>query len=239
MTPNKQSNTNSPPHLVLSKRHKKSTKRNVETIERFPIFSISRIARLRYVQAVTLNCNTNAFSYAVYNANGPQTPYSTGSFGIVLSTAHQPKGWDQWVTFYNDYVVLRSTMTISTSGYNSTDPAVAGGILAVCLSDSNGAYGSASDCMEDPKVKFKRLAPNTSSAPIVVSHSYDAKRFFNVHDVKDNISRIGANTTSQPTEAAYFFVQYFTNNTAATSTTGPLCWMIIDYDVLLDRKSVV
>ncbi len=230
MTPNKtKSKLKSNP-----KWGKKSTQRNsgAITIERMPIFSFSRIAKLRYVEQVTLNCNSNAFAYAVYNANGPQTPFASASTGVGATTHHQPKGWDQWTTFYNDYVVMRSTLTLSTSGYNSTDPLVAGGILAVALSDTNGAYGSAMDCLEDPKVRFKRLAPNTSAAPIIVTHSFDSKKFFHLKDIEDNITRIGANVTSQPAEAAYYFIQYFTNNTAASSTAGPYCWMVIDYEIM-------
>jgi hypothetical protein len=197
-----------------------------------PIFDVSRFVRLRYVQQITLNCHANSFAYAVYNANGPQTPFANASTGVTTTTAHQPKGWDQWAVFYNDYVVVKSKAHLSTSGLNDTSPQTGGGILSITVSDSNGAFGTGSDCLEDPKTKFKHMAPNTSTACTHLSATYDAAKFFHVKDVADNINRLGANTTSQPVEAAYFFLQYFTNDTTASFSFGPLCWLIIDYDVL-------
>ncbi len=215
-----------------SQQESRGSTRYALTVERGLPFSTSRVTTLRYVLQVTLNCNNNAFSYIVFNANGPQTPFSSASTNVTATTAHQPKGWDQWTAFYNDYVVISSTLKVTSSGQNSTDPLTGAGILAVALSDTNGAYGSAMDCLEDGKSVWKHFAPNTSQAPTVVKHYFNAKKFFNITDINDNVTRLGANVTSQPSEAAYFFVQFFCNNTAASSTSGPFTWVELEYTVM-------
>jgi hypothetical protein len=195
-------------------------------------YSISRVAKLRYCQQATLNTNSSNNSSAVYYASGCFTPASSYGAAVTTTTSHQPKGWDEWSAFYNDYAVLRSKITVRPVPNNSTSPLTSAGFIAITLSDNGSAFSVGTSAIEDGKTNFQFFGVNTSSNPITVSHRYDAKKFFNVVDVADNLSRIGAATTTNPTENAYFMVHYFTSDPTSASSTGPLCWIYIDYEIL-------
>jgi hypothetical protein len=196
-------------------------------------YSITRIAKLRYAQEITLGTSTSNNASAVLSATSAYAP-SVGSYtaGCSYTTAHQPKGWDEWTAFYNDYAVLKSKIQVRVIPNNLTNPLSSAGIIAITLSDSNSAFSVCTSALEDGKTKFKPFSVNTSANPISVSHSYDAKRFFNVKDVIDNMSRIGANTSASPSENAYFLVHFFTADPASSTSTGPLCWITIDYEIM-------
>jgi hypothetical protein len=196
-------------------------------------YSISRIAKLRYAQEITLGTSTSNNASAVFSATSAYAPWTgTSTAGVTYTSAHQPKGWDEWTAFYNDYAVLKSNIHVRVFANNLTNPLSSAGILAITLSDVNSAFSICTSALEDGKTKSKNFSVNTSANPIVVSHLYDAKKFFNVRDVVDNLTRIGANTSASPTENAYFMVSFFTADPTSATSTGPLCWVTIDYEIL-------
>lgn len=207
------------------------------TVQKALGFSRSQLVKLRYCQQVTLSPSASASAYISYAANGPFSPNIGASGGTGFTSSHQPKGWDQWVTFYNEYIVLKSSIKVTSSPPNSTAPAAGGGLLVVHLSDSATPYSSVTGVMEDGKALYKQFNPNTSSYPCVVSHSFNALRFWDLKDLKDNQKQFGAVVTSNPSELAYFHVMFFCNDTSSSTSAGPYCYVTVDYTILLTGPS--
>ncbi len=203
------------------------------TIQKALGFSRSQIVKLRYCQQVTLTPAATSVAYIVYAANGPFSPNIGASGSTGFTSSHQPKGWDQWTALYNEYVVLKSDIHVTASPPNSTAPAAGGGLMVIHLSDSATPYSSVTGVMEDGKAIYKQFNPNTSQSPCVVNHSFDARKFWDLKDIRDNQKQFGSLVTSNPAELSYFVVMFFTNDQSATSSVGPYCFVTIDYTILL------
>ncbi len=203
------------------------------TIQRALGFSRSQIVKLRYCQQVTLSPSASSNAYVVYAANGPFAPNIGASAGVGLTSSHQPKGWDQWATFYNEYVVLSSSLSVTSSPPNSTAPAAGGGLLIAHLSDSATPYSTVTGVMEDGKAIYKQFNPNTSSSPVVVRHKFDSRKFWDLKDIRDNQKQFGALVSANPSELAYFIVMFFCNDTSSSTSAGPYCFVTIDYTILM------
>jgi len=203
------------------------------TIQKALGFSRSQIVKLRYCEQVTLSPNTTNNAYISYAANGPFSPYIGSSATTGHSVAHQPKGWDQWTAIYNEYIVLDCDLSCTASPPNSTNPTSAGGLLLVHLSDSSTAYTTATSAIEDGKAIYKQFNPNTSQGPCVVRHKFNSLKFWDLKDLRDNQKQYGAVVSANPSELAYFHVEFFANDPSITTTVGPLLWVVLDYTILL------
>ncbi len=207
------------------------------TIEKALGFSRSRVVKLRYCQQVTLSPSASSSAYIVYAANGPFSPNIGASAGTGYTAAHQPKGWDQWSQFYDEYVVTHSSIKVTCSPPNSTTPASAGGLLIAHLSDVATPYATVTSVMEDGKARYKQFNPNTSSFPATVTHNFDAVKFWRLKDIQDNQKNCGAVVTANPSELAYFIVMFFCNDTSVSTSSGPYCYVTIDYTILMTGPS--
>jgi len=165
---------------------------------RFPGFPPTTRANLRYVTTVDI---ANGYTQALYKfrANGCADPDFTGD-------GHRPIGWDNWVTFYNHYVVVGSKLTVTVSAGNANNNSD-----AVCffntLADDDVVPSDLSALLEQGKVKYRILPGNMQTQrPVYIKQYYSPKRFFNITDIKDNLTRIGAATSADPAEAAMFVI---------------------------------
>lgn len=159
-------------------------------------FPSNKVVKLRYCTNATIDA-TGTFTPIFFRANSPYDP--TAALG-----GHQPLGFDQWSQFYNHYVVLGSKITwqiTSGAGANNNDAT-----LAFCyLTDDQTIGTDATLLMEQGKIKYKLLPGNMQiGSAFKLVNKYSAKRFYNIVDVKDNLDRIGAPTSTNPTEEAYF-----------------------------------
>lgn len=200
-------------------------------------FSRSQLVRLRYCQQVSLNPNTDSGSYIVYTANGAYQPNIALATGAAASLNHQPMGWDQWTAVYNDYVVIGSKIRVSAVSPNSANPAAGSGIIAILLSDSPTPFivtatQGATTMIEQGRASYKQIGTNTSQGPCRVTHKFSSKKFWNLANIKDNVTRVGSDVNNNPAEQAYFHIYFYANDESVTSTTGPSCWITIDYVVL-------
>lgn len=200
-------------------------------------FSKSQVVKLRYCQAVQLNPAADSGAYIVYTANGPFAPNISASASVSQSAAHQPYGWDQWTAIYNDYVVIGSRVKVTATAPNSTSPSAGSGLITILLSDSPTPYVvttsvGATTAIESGRATYRQFAPNTSQAPIKLSKSFSAKKFWNITNIKDNITRLGAAVSANPSEQAYFQIYFSANDESISTSSGPLCWIILDYLVI-------
>lgn len=200
-------------------------------------FSRSQVVKMRYVQSVQLNPNADSGAYIMFRANSPFAPLGLSSAGVAYNTSHQPYGWDQWTAIYNEYVVIGSKITMTCVAPNQTSPNSGSGIVALFLSDNNSAYSvttndGCTNMIETGRASYKQFSPNGSGKPTVLSHKFSPKKFWNLSNLKDNVTRVGSDIGSSPTEVAYFHCYFYTNDESVTTSAGPLCWITLDYIVM-------
>lgn len=162
-------------------------------------FPKTNAVKLRYVTTNVLDAAPGTMASLAYRANGCFDPeYSVGG--------HQPNGFDQWSAFYNHYVVVGSKIKVTMALTGTT---AAGGMLlgGVFLSDDTTHSTSVTSLMEQSQYRGRKgYYSVNASKPVTVSKGFSAKKFFNVTNITDNWTRLGAQITADPTEQAYFIV---------------------------------
>lgn len=188
--------------------------------------------KLRYITRLTLSPAAGGLTaHSVYRANGPFDPDQSG-------IGHQPQGYDQWTAFYNHQVVLASKIkaTFSISGTDTTGGMVCG-IQLRDVSTFNDAEFDRN--VENVTTTHKVGSYYTgANVPVIVSKNFNAKRFFNLTDVKDNISRVGSSVLSAPTEEAFFTV--FVGSSNSVVNPGTVHALVqLEYDVLFSEPKLL
>lgn len=154
-----------------------------------------RIIKLRYADTISITSTAGALGYHVYRAN---SLYDTDVTGV----GHQPMGYDLWTQMYNHYCVLGAKIYVKAADDGlSTGPATYSGVLL--SDDSIIPHSTSSGLMEEG---FKTRIAVFQRKPIIMSCGYSAKKFFNVANVKDNVTRIGATISQNPFDQAYFHI---------------------------------
>lgn len=178
----------------------------------------TRRAYLRYCDQLSITSTTGLIGTDIYRANSVYDPYQP-------SGGHQPMGYDVWASMYNHYVVkgarIRITPAVDTS---AASPCMFGVYLS---DDVTPPYSTWTAYMEARKGTCKQYLGRQSFTKSAIS-KYSAKQFYNIKDVRDNVSRIGAGTASNPTEEALFIVWV---QNMDSSTDSYLFNITIDYIV--------
>lgn len=192
--------------------------------------NINPIQRQRYVQYITLTSTTGTIAVNNFAANGMHDPDLTGA-------GHQPLRWDQMKLFYNHYIVLGSKITVTTVGH-ITD--VAGNMvpaaMGIYLDDSTTNPSTYQQLIEQGRTRYTITNQHTGEAKKKVSNYYSCKKFFNVKDVKDNVTRLGAANSANPSDLAVF--NLWLQALDGSSTTSPVqCIVQIDYICLYSEPT--
>lgn len=217
----------------LARRRKRKTKKR--TYRRRNTFtSISRSTplgfpkvkhvKMRYVEAWNFLPIAGSMIKHNFRLNGIYDPR-------VATGGHQPYGHDQWLVFYNHYVVSKSKITVTfvpQDKTTNTTPMVCG----VYLDDDNTNSTVWGDLLETGQSSQQILQPSDISKS-TQSLSYDAKRFYNITDLKDNFDRLGASMGVDPGEQAIavVYVQPLDYASGGSVTAR----IVIDYDVILSE----
>lgn len=206
-----------------SYRRKRSYKkrRGVFRLQRqMPVgFPKTNMVKLRYVDSVQLNAIAGVIDTYVFRANSIFDPNFTG-------IGHKPNGMDQWGNFYNHYVVVGSKIKVT---WATTSVTTTGGlsVRGVFLSDDTTYSTSLTDLLEQSQSRRSTALPSTTK-PTVTVKGYSAKKFFNITNITDNWSRLGANFGVNPQEIA-FFVLYYGNANASVDPIAVTALVEIDY----------
>lgn len=170
------------------------------TNSRAPGMPLTRTAKLRYVDTIPINSDaTGGLQSFAYRANGLFDPY-------VPLGGHQPMGYDTWATLYNHYVVTGSKITVQVQ--SSVNPALNSTVVGLYLADDTSVpYSSITGFMEANKGTY-RIMSNTQTRPATCTSTFSAKKYFNLTDVKDNVTRLGSNVVSDPDEQAFFVIYH-------------------------------
>lgn len=154
----------------------------------------TRVAKLRYVEHISLQSVLGNIATYVFSANDLFDPNHTG-------TGHQPMGFDQWATLFNHYTVLGSRCTAKV-GFKANN--VSASMVGIYITDGKISPYTDSDQFQEARKGQTRMLSSGQSFPVKLAQNYSAKRFHNVTDVNDNISRLGAAVSTSPVEEAYF-----------------------------------
>lgn len=217
--------TINPPLRKTVKRRRVMRRRYVKRrpVPRGP-FPLSRVVKLRYMSnQQDIVCTSGALANFNVLANQP------------VFAGQYPFGWDQWTALYNHYVVLGSKITVYQFGQDDSAGSKVFGFLGCYLGDDATNYTDYTTLIENRMGRFCRATSDSSLAK--VSQTFSAKKFFNVKDVKDNLTRLGASVTGTPTEQANFKVWAQPNNKTSTQTF--YCNFLVEWIVLFsERKDV-
>lgn len=200
-------------HTVLSRRQVRFKPNYQGFVSGFP--KIRKVS-LRYCDNFLITSTLGSLGVYSFRANSIFDPDLTG-------VGHQPMGRDTWATLYNHYVVLGSRIVVKQTSPNNAEK-----ISGVYLSDDTSLpYTSADGFIEAKKGTWK-VQNARSVVPATCVSKYSARRFFNVVDVKDNLTRLGSPVGSNPVELAAFNVWAASED---SSTVSLRFRVVIDYIV--------
>jgi len=175
--------------VVSPKKRKKSSNLGVG-------FPKKQTIHMRFVDQFTIDSNGFTTAQAFHGANNVNDPDSAigGS---------RPLAWTEWNNFYNHYVVIRSKIhyTIFPIGNTASVP----NMIGVYLADDVSTTLDYRTLAEQGRGMYKMVpTAATTKGPTHLYCSYNAKKFFNITDIKDNYDRLGAKMTSNPGEGAFY-----------------------------------
>lgn len=155
-----------------------------------------------------------------FNANSPHSPCPS------VTGSGQPVGWDQWVVFFEKYMVLGSKMDAYITGNQNQR-----GTVGLYSTTDLVAFGNERSYIENKRGPYRFLSHNTRA--IKMKSSYSPKRMFAIKDIKDNKSNLGASFGSSPNMLSYFRM-WFRSVDTATETIR--ITFVIDFIVLLHER---
>lgn len=208
---------------------KRSYSRRASTSTKYPGFPKNRLVKMRYVTFASTDLGTNTTVDYVFRANNIFDPqYALGG--------HKAIGYDQWASFYKQYLVVGSKCSVQFGSDASINKAI---ICTVGVSNNPVDSRIAPIRLETGDTSYIIRSGFTNIGTSRLSRSFSAKKFFNRKDLKDNWDDLGADFGSGPTEEAYFHVCLGTADTL-TASNGSLQTMItIDYWVLLGEPNIL
>lgn len=145
---------------------------------------------------------------------------------------HQPYGFDQWMSWYDHFTVVKAKVTVH---YCMTNPGSdAAGTCLLRLDDDGVALTNAQHILEMPGTKSSMIGGG--SATRTLTKSFNARRFFG------GASKVGStnykgSVAADPAEKAYFNIGFLSNQLGTISPVAVT--VMIEYTaVLSERKEV-
>lgn len=129
-----------------------------------------------------------------FRANSMYDPY-------VPVGGDQPRGFDQYMTMYDHFVVLGAKITIDYTGSGS-NPFIVG----CYISDNVSGPVDTVDCLERSLVKYGTLDPQANTRRIVMK--INPNKFLGVRDPLSE-SKVEGSSGSNPPDAVYFHLFMF------------------------------
>jgi len=189
------------------------------TIRNIPLFAYRTRRTLQYYTAGFVTPGASAASAYVLSANGIFDPDITGTGG-------QPMGFDQMMTFYNHYTVMRSRIrVVATHVTTSITPC-----CAIVVSGSSTVNTVIENMVENGDLSWVTLTyAGAFGASSKLTRSVDCGKFQGIDDVLDDPNMRG-DSASNPTEQLYYHVAVWNPYSAAVPTVD--FQAVIEYDVM-------
>lgn len=190
-----------------------------------PGFPQGRVVNHRYVSSEVVSPGALGVPDVIsLKANSPFQPAAGGG---------DAQGFDQWQLFYEDWICTSSKIRVQFTGKaEGTGIAVDALFLGVHL-DNNATLGANwRTVIMQGNTPYRMVAPNGTQS-YTISNRFNAKKFFNVTDVKDNKARIGGTGAADPADLAYYNIMCQSIN----ESTIVAIWImyVIDYTVVYSQ----
>lgn len=179
--------------LVLRKPRIKKNVSSHTTIRGSAPISDRLHLKLRYSDDVDIQGISGLVGDHIFLGNGLFKPDFT-------STGHQPLGFDQWVAFFDKYVVLASSIKVQAV----SEDAVAASSLSVVPKITSGAP-IADTLHEKPYVRTRIVTPN-SQDPAVLKHYMSTKKMLGLRGVRAEDNTYVATTGGDPAQKWHWHV---------------------------------
>jgi len=177
--------------------------------------------RLVYSDAYGITGQGGVLTYYSWRANGVYDPDLTG-------TGHQPMGRDTYAALYNHCCVINSAVNLKFVSQDHTYASACP--CGVLLHEDGTLSASSGTALIEQGASSWTVTSLRATTPVMLGKTYDAKEWFGIKDIEDNMDRIGSPVGSNPTEIAAFS---FWCQPGATTASGGLYLIVnIVYDVL-------
>lgn len=188
-------------------------------IRSMPLFPIRTRRNIQYYEAVSFACGASLAGGYVFSANGCFDPNVTGTGG-------QPMGFDQAMTFYNHYTVLRSRISVVFQSEATNIRLNA----ALSVSGSNTITTSIEQLMENGNITFRTLEyAGAMGGAAALTRSMSPAKYQGIQQVLDDPNMRG-DSASNPSEQAYFHLS--TWNVGSAVTAFVTAQVLLEYDVM-------
>lgn len=188
-----------------------------------------QIVRMTYIQQISLNPTLGVSATHVFSANGCYDPDITG-------VGTQPYGFDQWMPFYNHFVVLGSKCSVSFIPTGTGDNGAFIGSISL-KSSTTSSPTELTRQLEYPQTVYRMCGNSRANNGITLSKNFSAKKFLGRASPLSDPALKGS-VSANPTEGAYYHVTV-TPNTATGDLSSVDCLVRINYIVALIEPSIL
>lgn len=209
--------------IYKAKRRKKPWRQQT-SIQKGLGFSNGQIVKMRYVGEFFMNPGLGSVASHIFRANGLYDPDYT-------SSGHQPYGFDQWMTYYNQFTVLGSKCTARFLNYQGTSGNAC--MVGIQLKDTATVDNTnPNDIIEQGRSKWTLIQPfGGTRDQAMVTKGFSTKKYYQAYNSLDDIYRGSA--LADPTEQAYFHI-IAGGFDPSSDPTGLRVHVVIDYVVKLN-----
>lgn len=216
------------PRKYVSRKKRTTTKRRRKYTRKSLSFSKAPIpnkfaAKLRYSEYVTVDPAAGGISGVhVWNASSCYDPNTTG-------VGHQPRGFDQWMSMFDHFVVVGCKITATFCLVNQTIDRAA--TCGISLKDSPATNPDYNDYMEGRNVTSRLITGGARSdaRTVTLSKTYSPRKFLSITKPLSS-QLIRGSAQSNPSENAYFHTWIAPAGTV--DMDGCTIQVVIDYLVV-------
>lgn len=158
------------------------------------------LAKLRYVQQVTINPGIGTLGINGFRCNGMYDPDSSG-------LGHQPHGFDQLMAIYDHYTVLSSKCSATFCSTGTTAASTA--VVSININDNTSGPSSVSDRQEQSNSRWRLLGPlGQNNSSVTLSKYANMRKLSGLTHTSDLLgdNNYSGNAVSDPNEQSYFEV---------------------------------
>lgn len=219
----RKANANSGPQAKRRKFNKRWVKTSTGAISKsLPSTSKQFTTKfLRYCDYIDLDASVGGTAVNTFRANGLFDPDLTG-------IGHQPRGYDEWMTLYQKYVVKKAKITVhgqlgASSGFD---------IQPIILGVTTGTrqVTSGSDLRDLTEARYSTFKTLNINSPAIVSQQFDLKNWKDSDIMADDA--VHGTATTVPLEQ-FFFNVFMAPCRPTVDLLPNTVYVTVEYEVVL------
>lgn len=190
----------------------------------------SQLVRLVYGEQVNIDAGAGTTATAVFAANDLYDPN-------VAVGGHQPRGFDQWMAFYNHFCVIGARIKVtfmSQGGTAGTDSF----LCAISVHDDTTTGTSYNDLLENTGAVTGYCGTGTGAGTKTLYKKFSSKKFFGVTNILDD-DKFQGTVAASPAEQAFFHITVAAADGSSDPNNCSAAVQIEYIAVLRERKNLV